>query len=318
MSNEFTFAPATLKHVKFLGAFDGPSGSGKTLTALLMARGLVGQKGRIAVVDTENGRAAFYKDDVPGGYDVLQLKPPFNPERFVQALRAAEDARYDALVFDSFSMEWEGQGGVLDMADNGKNRAGRPLEGLAKWLGPKKAHRRLRNELLQSPLHLFLTFRSKPQVKQVRDPETGRETIVKDGWKISGDAEMIYDMTFQLHMENQGESHPAKVPMALKETMKPGSRLGIEAGKKISDWLGERSIDWDIEALKREGRDMAQNGMAALKTWFTGLGKQEQAALKPHLDNLKALAAEADNAAGHSDEPAGEPQASVNPFTKAA
>jgi len=42
-------------------ALCGPEGSGKTLTALKIARGICGSRGRIAVIDTENGRARKFR-----------------------------------------------------------------------------------------------------------------------------------------------------------------------------------------------------------------------------------------------------------------
>jgi KaiC/GvpD/RAD55 family RecA-like ATPase len=96
-------------------AIAGPSGSGKTYSALLIARGLVGPEGRIAVIDTERGSASLYADLTP--FDVAELAPPFTPERYVEAIRAAEKAGYDAIVIDSLSHAWAGPGGILDLHD---------------------------------------------------------------------------------------------------------------------------------------------------------------------------------------------------------
>src|SRR5690606_10635059 len=49
----------------------GPSGSGKTYTALMLAKGLTGDGGRIAVIDTENNSASLYADECE--FDVLNL-----------------------------------------------------------------------------------------------------------------------------------------------------------------------------------------------------------------------------------------------------
>jgi hypothetical protein len=54
----------------------GPPRSGKTYTALRIARGMVGPKGRIGMLDTESGRARLYSDKVPGGFVVGELTPP--------------------------------------------------------------------------------------------------------------------------------------------------------------------------------------------------------------------------------------------------
>ena len=63
----FTITPATQQSVKPLIGLYGKSGGGKTLSALYLMRGIVGPKGRIVGVDTENGRMSMFADLVPGG-----------------------------------------------------------------------------------------------------------------------------------------------------------------------------------------------------------------------------------------------------------
>ncbi len=57
----------------------GTSGSGKTYSALLLAKGLVGDWNKVAVIDTENGSADLYEH--LGGYHVITLQSPFIPIR---------------------------------------------------------------------------------------------------------------------------------------------------------------------------------------------------------------------------------------------
>src|SRR4051812_18755523 len=70
-------APAERAGAHLLIQLYGPPRSGKTYTALLIARGMVGPKGRIGVLDTESGRARLYSDKVPGGFVVGELTPPY-------------------------------------------------------------------------------------------------------------------------------------------------------------------------------------------------------------------------------------------------
>jgi hypothetical protein len=69
-------APAERAGAHLLIQLYGPPRSGKTYTALRMARGMVGLKGKIGVLDTESGRARLYSDKVPGGFVVGELTPP--------------------------------------------------------------------------------------------------------------------------------------------------------------------------------------------------------------------------------------------------
>src|SRR5205807_10302053 len=69
-------APAERAGAHLLIQLYGPPRSGKTYTALRIARGMVGPKGKIGVLDTESGRARLYSDKVPGGFVVGELTPP--------------------------------------------------------------------------------------------------------------------------------------------------------------------------------------------------------------------------------------------------
>lgn len=106
------FEKAMRKKAKLRLALTGPSGSGKTYSALLIAKGI---GGKIAVVDTEKGSASLYSDIAD--FDVLELEPPFSPERFIEAINAAEQAGYDSIVIDSITHEWGGVGGCLELVD---------------------------------------------------------------------------------------------------------------------------------------------------------------------------------------------------------
>src|SRR5881227_308820 len=74
-------APAERAGAHLLIQLYGPPRSGKTYTALRIARGMVGPKGRIGVLDTESGRARLYSDKVPGGFVVGELTPPWETQR---------------------------------------------------------------------------------------------------------------------------------------------------------------------------------------------------------------------------------------------
>ena len=86
------FQKAERRKAKLRLALTGPSGSGKTYSALLVASGI---GGKIAVVDTENHSAELYAGQ-PGipGFDTLQLEAPYSVEKYVAAIKGAEEAGY--------------------------------------------------------------------------------------------------------------------------------------------------------------------------------------------------------------------------------
>lgn len=114
----FSFRPAKSfneRHGLFV-ALVGGTNSGKTFSALRLARGIAGPQGKIAVLDTEGGRTLHLKDDFD--FDVMVMGPPHRPMRYLEAAQAAQDAGFNCLVIDSFTMAWRGLGGVLDWTDD--------------------------------------------------------------------------------------------------------------------------------------------------------------------------------------------------------
>ena len=81
------------------------SGGGKTYSALLIAKGLVGNWDKVCIVDTENGSADLYSH--LGGYNVITLSEPFTPESYIDALMTCEQEGIECVVFDSITHEWE-------------------------------------------------------------------------------------------------------------------------------------------------------------------------------------------------------------------
>lgn len=268
----------------------GMSGSGKTLSSLLMARGMVGPEGKIGVIDTESGRASLYESEVPGGFDVINLDPPYTPERYIEALRTFEAARYSVVVIDSASHEWAGTGGVLEMADSNGKKA------QLKWLAPKTAHRKFVNALMHTKAHVILCLRAKERFKQVHNDKTGRDDIVSDGWYETAEKDFIYEMTISAMLQDGGYPSLHKCPGFLAGAFSEGQRIGIETGQRLVQLLGpQAAIDWDLDDLRREGTEAAEGGVAALTAWWKSLGAAKQGKARDLVvGTLRPIAEEAD------------------------
>lgn len=176
MSSALTIRPASRQSIKPLVSLYAESGCGKTYSALLLARGFVGPTGRICMVDTESGRGELYADVLSGGYDVARLDPPFSPQRYIEAMSSVEKAGYSLGILDSGSHEWEGEGGVLDLAAESEEKSGKP--GLHIWRAPKLAHGLWVRALLRAPIPWIVCLRAKFKSRQVK--HEGRTQIVKD------------------------------------------------------------------------------------------------------------------------------------------
>jgi len=102
------YRKAERRKAKLRLAITGPAGSGKTYSALLIAFGI---GGKTALLDTENGSGDLYS--ALGDYDICSISAPFTVQKYIDAIKSAEQAGYDILILDSISAEWAGSGGVL-------------------------------------------------------------------------------------------------------------------------------------------------------------------------------------------------------------
>lgn len=288
------FEKAMRKKAKLRLALTGPSGSGKTYSALLVAKGI---GGRIAVLDTEKGSASLYSD--VADFDVLELEPPFAPERFIEAIAAAEQAGYDTLVLDSITHEWSGVGGCLELVDTIAKAKFRGNSWSA-WSEINPRHRLFLDAILRSPMHIIATMRSKTETAQVE--ENGRKKVAKLGMKSEQRDGVEYEFTTVLDIGH--ETHHA---IASKDRTKLFSNadpvvLSEQTGKQLLNWL-ESGADPREEALKQFVTDAsAAQSMESLKpmfeeAWRTLRGSEYQAKAKEVYDLRKSELEPSDEAA---------------------
>ncbi|WP_455923313.1 ATP-binding protein [Pseudomonas putida] len=227
------FKKAERKQAKLRLALAGPSGSGKTFSALLMAKGL---GGRIAVIDTEQGSASLYSDIAD--FDVLELQAPFSPERYVEAIAAAEAAGYNVLIIDSYSHEWTGPGGCLEANEALAHQKFRGNTWAA-WNETTPRHRQLTNKILTSTLHVICTMRSKTETVQGEGKK-----IVKLGMKSEQRDGTDYEFTVVLDI-----THDAHTALASKDRTKI-----FEGPELISEDTGRRLLAWLNDGINPEQR----------------------------------------------------------------
>lgn len=318
----FTFRPAIREQASVLIALAGASGSGKTYSALRLARGLVGPQGRIAVIDTEAGRALHYADQF--AFDHGDLHPPFRPEAYQSAMAAADDGGYGAIVIDSFSHEYEGEGGILEWAEQLE------AEGVKKpgnWKLPKTQHKRLVSRMLQCRAHLIFCLRAEEKmlVKREVDPQTGRpKTVVvapedrplRERWAPICEKRFMFEMTasFLLLPDRPGVPVPVKLQEQHRAAFPEGRPIEESCGAALAAWAhggkpaasneGEKiiapaavaeQVNAALNTLRTKAASVADNGTGALRDWFAKLSPEAKALIKPDLDAVyKAAAAAAD------------------------
>lgn len=287
------FNPAVRKGSHVLIGLYGESGCGKTLSALLLARGLVGDKGKIGLMDTETGRALVYSNKV-GGFAHADLTAPYTPERYIAGLKAADRAGFDVMIIDSASHEWEGIGGVVEIADASSSK------GLVKWTSPKARHKKLVQHLLNTRMHLIICMRAKEKMEQRKNPNTGKEEIVSKGFFPVQDKRLKHEMTVLLFLTNE----PGKEGIYVREKCPEdlhgafpgaGERISVETGRKVSEWVaGGAIVDHAFEALKHAAADHAEKGVESFREYFKSLTAEQRASLKTSLPNLQSIAETAD------------------------
>jgi len=167
------FKKAVKNESKLRIAISGASGSGKTYSSLQIATGI---GGKIAVIDTERGSASLYADVF--NFDVLNVEPPYTPEKYIEALYIAESNGYDVVIIDSMTHAWAGSGGLLDMHDaiQKTNKGGNSFTA---WKEITPIQNRFVDAIVGSRCHIIATMRSKQDY--IVDQSNNRTHIRKVG-----------------------------------------------------------------------------------------------------------------------------------------
>lgn len=301
--NEFDIKPAKRLNVPVAVGIVGASGSGKTYSALTMARGLAGPDGKVGLIDTDRGRSLEYAERF-GGWDHLDLKPPFTPDRFISALRAFEaKGGYDVIVVDTISHVWAGEGGAQDIAEASG------AQGLQKWNKPKTDHQRMVNAFFQAPFHMVFCLRSKDAYSQVG------KNIEYLGAKPVCEKTLAFEMRVLCFL---GVDHTPIIPPRngrveagqkiapglpylkapdeiRKKIFVPGQPITAETGRIIREWAsGGEGETFDQIALEREAREAAMMGGKSLSAFYVTCTIAKKKHLASIGAELRALADQSD------------------------
>lgn len=235
-----SFVKATKKQAKLRLALEGPAGFGKTFTALTLA----GQLGdRTAFVDTEAGSASKYAHLF--SFDVIELDPPFHPDRAVEAIEAAVGGGYDTVIVDSLSHFWQGEGGLLNIVDDVARTKYRGDSHRA-WKEGGEIEQRLINAILRSPIHVIGAMRTKRDYVRSTDGD-GKTKIRAAGTKT------IQREEFDFEFDLVGRFEVPAVLTVMKsrcDTLPPETVLdkpGVEFAAKLSAWLDSGEANAAIE-----------------------------------------------------------------------
>jgi len=170
----------------------GSSGSGKTYTALKLGLGIAQEAGgKVAAIDTENGRIRYYANEFD--FDDMQLEAPYTPEKYIEAIEDAVDGEYAVLILDSISHEW-----FYCLEIHSKM----PGNSYTNWGKVTPRHDKFMEKILQSPIHLLATVRGKDEY--LLEEKNGKQIPKKIGlgYKQRDDVEYNYTVTFNIDQQS--------------------------------------------------------------------------------------------------------------------
>lgn len=221
------FQKATRKKVKLKIAITGPSGSGKSYSALRLATGL---GGKIAFLDTENSSGSLYSDKFD--FDAMDMHPPYLVTKYIEGINGAVSGGYDTLIIDSLSHAWAGEGGILhrknDFDLQGKGNS------YTNWQKFTKEQDLLNSKILNSPINIIVTMRSKQDYSLVED-EKGKMRPQKLGLAPIQRDGMEYEFTtvFDIQMSHRAESSKDRTGLFTDQIF----QVTEDTGKILKEWV---------------------------------------------------------------------------------
>lgn len=244
MSNPFTKATKTQSRLRC--GIMGPSNSGKTWQALTLANAL----GKTAVIDTENGSASKYADLF--GFDVINLTN-HHPDEYAKMLDAAAEAGYDAVVIDSLTHAWDATQRLVD--EEALRTRGNTFQ---IWGKIGQVYNRLMQKIIQSPIHVVATMRSKTEYV-LEENEKGKKVPRKVGLapQVRQGAEYEFDVVLECDHENNVWATKSRCPALNGRTW---SKPKQEIATVLKAWLTDGA---PMPAVKEEPKPLTAADLGA-------------------------------------------------------
>ena len=215
------------KQAKIKLALQGASGCGKTYSSLLLAYGMTGNWSKIVIIDTENNSADLYAH--LGNYNVLSLKAPFTPERYIQAIEICEQSGMEVIIIDSISHCWEY---LLSF------HAGMQGNSFTNWNKITPRQNTFVQKILASNCHIIATMRTKQDY--VLNEKNGKMVPEKVGLKSIMRDGIDYEFTIVLDIDIKHHIRASKDRTNLFMD-KPEFIITQDTGKQILAWCNEET-----------------------------------------------------------------------------
>lgn len=255
-------------------------------------------QGLLGFLDTENGRGSMYADSpgiqiaLPDGYEISEMREPFSPSRYIEAVEAFESHGCKVLVIDSMTHEWEGYGGCSDIAENNK------LKGMPNWSKAKMEHKRMMNRLLATDMHIIFCLRAREKIAIVKNSQ-GKEEFVPKGLQTIQEKNFTFEMTLSLLLdETTHRPIVTKCPEPLMHLFAGEQALVTKPmGQKLRAWTEAAAPipPADLGELKKQAVTYAALGTASYTDYGKALPSKNQKMLVEDHESNKELARMADD-----------------------
>lgn len=239
------FRQARRNKAKLRLALIGAPGSGKTYSALRIARGL---GGKTAMIDTEAGSGDLYATDFD--YSIVTMNPPYEADKYVAAIKAAQEAGFDNLIIDSLSHAWIGAGGTLDRK-NAIDAAGG--NSFTNWAKVNPSFYALIDTILHTDMNIICTIRAKVEHVIEKD-ERGKTTVRKLGLAPQFRDGIEYEFTAVLDVSDTHTATASKDRTSLFDGRV--ITLDEQVGKDLHKWLNTETPKTELDKAVTE---MANN-----------------------------------------------------------
>lgn len=227
------------KQAKIKMALQGSSGSGKTYSALLLAKGLTNENlERVAVIDTENGSSDLYAH--LGNYNVLNMQPPYTPEKYIEAIDICLSAGMECIIIDSISHCWDE---LLDFHSK------LPGNSFTNWNKVTPRQKAFVDKILQSPAHFIATMRTKQDY--VLNQKDGKYVPEKVGLKAVQRDGVEYEFTIVFDIDSKHFAIASKDRTNLFSG-RPEFIINTSTGKRILDWCNDPISEDEVKSQIEE------------------------------------------------------------------
>jgi len=258
------FQKAVKEQGKLRLSIAGPSGSGKTYTALTIGTRIAELSGgRVAFLDTEHGSASKYADIFD--FDVLNIDPPFHPNRFTEAIQEAGKAGYKVVIVDSLSHAWFGDGGLLDLVEMfAKRERGNSYTA---WKHATPIQNTMIDAIVRADLHIIACMRSKQDYVLEKKGDSDKTSPRKVGMAPIQRDGMEYEFDIAVSMTIENDCIVDKTRMSALNGMvysKPGAKLADQMYQWLNSGEATKPPKMTPEEAKKAAGEKVMKRLAEL------------------------------------------------------